>query len=272
MAKPVNRGSGDQPPKSDFFKPVNLIGFVLGVAGLAFGIYSHIKSKPTYEVSYSIVQKERLTAIPQLEIGFFDKRLNKNIEKDICVANIYFWVSGDAVIEPKIIRRPISIEPPEGTEIYRLKSVGAGGASDLTLAQAGNKIEFRFSFLDPGSWVSAQVAYSCFNGTLAVAGAGISDQPLTRSVAYERSDQPFSSLIGIGAFAAAFFVLFVLWDRVARFVERVVKRPPWLGPLLGFMMGLASVFAGGLWSGYVLFVLHQFIFNFAMPAGLRGSI
>ncbi|WP_376959611.1 hypothetical protein ABNQ39_06810 [Azospirillum sp. A26] len=158
--------------KEEVKSPLTFSGWLIGLAGLAWGFYSWAVPNQSAEISYRIEQVQMLNADSgdhsaknTGENGKPFRVLGKDgeeITKNIYGANISVWNSGNVDLGPEKVRRTLSIDVGESAKIINasLDYSTENNVSEFYIAGVSRNIPINWRFFDPNSGFRLRVIYS----------------------------------------------------------------------------------------------------------------
>ena len=166
--------------KNELKSPLTVTGWVCGVIGLIWGVYTWYAAQQKAEITYraeqvQVVDVNRLATITPSPGGasatFADhpfKVLDANgnpITQNIYAANITIWNSGDIDLGHDRIRRPISISFGSSSTILdaNIEFASDGNVSEFFILKdptRGETLNVSWKFFDPNSGFRAKIIYT----------------------------------------------------------------------------------------------------------------
>lgn len=148
-------------------KVYNIGGLILGILGLATGIYFHYSTIDSRELSYT----RELDAYKIYDKALLDKSqaisLYKNdsvkITENVYVTSIAIWNSGNLPIDIKDVRKDIEIKLNGLKSIldYRIVKQSDSSISRFVVQQIkGNQFGLKWRYFDPGDGLRLQIIYT----------------------------------------------------------------------------------------------------------------
>lgn len=148
-------------------KVINILGFIVGLLGLLFGIYSYLNNQKKSEISYNVYS-------PSFKI--FDSELTKGMssvnlfvgDSIILNENVYLttfsiWNSGDLPIMKNNIRKKLDVEFEGMTWILDIKTIKEveRGISNIKLSAISHlRYNLDWDYFDPNNGLRIQIMYT----------------------------------------------------------------------------------------------------------------
>ena len=201
-------------------KPVNLFFAFLGIAGLAWGVFTYVTEKKVKSLSYQVTEPSSLiydsknsSSKIKVMVRMEDSLKTQNNFKDIDTVympvegNVYLltgviWNSGDKPITKEDIRKEITLTLASAKRILEfkiVKQIDSEVAKFRLVHRSNNSIVLNWNYFDPGYAFKFQVIYSGNeNSSFKLAGK-ILEIKTFQKVVDDSSNPPLSK---IGTFIA----------------------------------------------------------------------
>jgi hypothetical protein len=252
---------------NELFKFHNLLGIFIGLAGLVFGVYSFVVSQPKYEISYS-VRNKTVAELAGLGLTILDPSSNKVIDGDLCRTDVSFWVTGNTVIEEKVIRRPLAIVFPDTAKIVRAKIEAQIATSQLAIERSAQGLTLKFNYLDPGAGARVGILSLCPVVEASMTGSTIGDLSLVSKV--DGRSYVYSILMYLVMGIGTLMVVIRLSDGLDTIIEQRVPRPSLVFPIQLFAFIVLFV----LFMGTSIFIsdrIDKTFFAIQVPAAIKST-
>ena len=148
-------------------KLLNMLGFIVGLLGLVFGIYTYLSSQKKSEISYNIYSppfkiydSEITKEISSFNLYFGD---SVKIKQNIYLTTFSIWNSGDLSINKSDLRKKIVIEFDGIIKVLDLKTIKEveSSISNIKLLPITNlKYSLDWDYFDPNNGLKIQIIYA----------------------------------------------------------------------------------------------------------------